>query len=194
MQDWKFELVAAPEPGARTQGHVDWGDPVVSGWDWPYVAVRGLEPGPAVLVTAGIHGSEYPAIDAAAALGIPAIIAEDGGAGEYSPEIAARMLEGCENVLRSLGALRGPVRPMPPARRFDSFVWPRSRNAGFFKPMVRVGNQVKAGTILGTINDFFGEIIETAVSEIDGQVLFLVVSPAIAHDGLICGIGATATI
>jgi len=327
MQDWKFELVAAPEPGARTQGHVDWGDPVVSGWDWPYVAVRGLEPGPAVLVTAGIHGSEYPAIDAAvqlgatldpatirgqvlclplmnpgafqerlayvspvdnlnlnrlfpgkpkgsfserlawllveramrhadayldlhggdlpealapfsiyqetgdaaldarsqamaaafgssavmahkpaggpisglsfaaaAALGIPAIIAEDGGAGEYSPEIAARMLEGCENVLRSLGTLQGPVRPMPPARRFDSFVWPRSRHAGFFKPHVRVGNQVEAGTILGTINDFFGEIIETAVSEIDGQVLFLVVSPAIAHDGLICGIGTTATI
>lgn len=321
MQDWKFALVPAPEPGGRTQGHVDWGDPVVSGWEWPYVAVRGLQPGPAVLVTAGIHGSEYPAIDAAvqlgatldpaairgqvlclplmnpgafqerlayvspvdnlnlnrlfpgkpkgsfserlawllveramrhadayldlhggdlpealvpfsiyqetgdaaldarslamvaafgssavmvhrpaggpisglsfaAALGIPAIIAEDGGAGAYSAEIAARMLAGCENVLRSLAVLAGPVRDMPPARRFDRFVWPRSQHAGFFKPLVQLGNQIKAGTTIGTISNLFGQVIETVIAGIDGQILFLVVSPAIAHDGLICGIGA----
>ncbi len=105
----------------------------------------------------------------AAALGIPAIIAEDGGAGEYSPEIAARMLAGCENVPCGLGVLLGPVRDMPAARRFDSFVWPRSRHAGFFKPDVRVGNQVEVGTILGTISNLFGEIIETVMGEIDGR-------------------------
>ncbi len=324
MQDWRFPLVPAPAPGSKTQGHVAWGDPVLSGWDWPFVAVRGAEPGPAVLVTAGIHGSEYPSIAAAvrlgasldpstisgqvlclplmnpgafweraayvtpadglnlnrvfpgkpkgsfaerlawqlvekamrhadafldmhggdlpealvpftiyqetgdatvdarsrlmasafgspvllaqrptggpisglayataAGLGIPAIIAEDGGAGVYSDEVTQNMLSGAENVLRTLGVLSGPVRNMPPPRRFDSFVWQRSRHAGFFKPRVKVGDEIAAGTVLGTIGDFFGGTLEEVVAEADGQVLFLVISPAIAQNGLICGIGAS---
>ena len=44
-------------PGAKAQGFVDWGDPVLSGWQWPYVAFNGASPGPALLVTGGIHGS-----------------------------------------------------------------------------------------------------------------------------------------
>jgi predicted deacylase len=325
MQEWKFELVPAPAPGARRQGRVAWGDPVVTGWDWPFVAVRGAQPGPAVLVTAGIHGSEYPSIDAAvrlgasldpasvrgqilclpllnpgafweraayvspvdnlnlnrvfpgkpkgsfserlawllvekamrhadayldmhggdlpealvpftiyqetgdaavdgrsrmmasafgspnvlvqrptggpiaglayaaaAGLGIPAIIAEDGGAGVYADDVAQRMLDGAENVLRSLGALAGAVRNTPPPRQFESFVWQRSPHAGFFKPRVQVGDTVAAGTVLGTIGDFFGRTVAEIVAEADGQILFFVISPAIAQNGLICGIGASA--
>jgi predicted deacylase len=325
MDHWKFDLVPAPAPGGKTRGLVDWGDPVVTGHDWPYVAVRGERPGPAVLVTAGIHGSEYPSIDAAmqlgatldpaevsgqvlclpllnpaafweraayvsppdqlnlnrtfpgkpkgsfterlawllvqramrhadayldmhggdlpealvpfalyqktgdaavdarseamahafgstallaqpstggqlaglayataASLGIPAIIAEDGGAGEYAPEIAAKMLEGARNVLRSAGVLDGPVRNTPPPRRFGSFVWVRAEQAGFFKPSVRVGDEVAQGVALGTIGDFFGQVVETVVAAASGQLLFLVVSPAVSRGGLICGIGASA--
>jgi predicted deacylase len=322
MQDWRFPLVPAPAPGQKTQGFVDWGDPVVSGWDWPYVAIRGAAPGPAVLVTAGVHGSEYVSIDAvvqlgamldpaaihgqvlclpllnpaafegrvayvspvdtlnvnrtfpgkaegsmserlawllsekairgadalldlhggdlpealfpfslyyetgdaaldersramavafgspavivhrqagapiagltvttAGDLGVPAIIAEDGGVGIYDPALAARMRAGAENLLRSLGSLEGPVRVNPPPRVFSAFVWLRSETAGFFKPAVAVGAEVAAGTVLGTIRDFFGRTVETIVSPVAGQLLFLVVSPAIGRDGLICGIG-----
>ena len=325
VDGWKFELVPAPDPGARVEGQVAWGDPVVTGWDWPYVAVRGAQPGPAVLVTAGIHGSEYPSIDAAvrlgasldpesirgqvlclplmnpgafweraayvspvdnrnlnrvfpgkpkgsfterlawllvqramrhadafldlhggdmpealvaftilqetgdagidsrsramaaafgspallvqgpaagpvsglayaaaADLGIPAIIAEDGGAGMYSADAADRMVAGAQNVLRSLGVLTGPVRNTPPPRLFEAFLWLRARKAGFFKPRVRVGDDVAAGEILGTVGDFFGRSVEEIVVPQAGQVLFLVVSPAISADGLICGIGAAA--
>src|SRR5215468_2546192 len=258
MREWRFELVAAPAPGSKVQGHVAWGDPVLTGWDWPYVAVNGTEPGPAVLITAGIHGSEYASIDAvvrlaaaldaktvkgqvlclpvmnpsafwertayvspvdnlnlnrvfpgkakgsfserlahhlveramrhadayidlhggdipealvpfniwyetgnaevdrrslamaeifgapalitqrsagapvaglayatAAMLSVPAMIAEDGGAGQYDGAIALRMLAGVENVLRSLAVLDGPVRNVPSPRRFDRFSWIR---------------------------------------------------------------------
>lgn len=41
----------------------------MTGWDWPCVAVNGASPGPAVLVTGGIHGSESAAIDAVVRLG-----------------------------------------------------------------------------------------------------------------------------
>jgi predicted deacylase len=69
MSDWRFDLVPAPPPGTKATGFVDWRDPVVAGWEFPYVAVNGAEAGPAALVIAGIHGSEYVSIDAAVRLG-----------------------------------------------------------------------------------------------------------------------------
>ncbi|HEY8012641.1 MAG TPA: succinylglutamate desuccinylase/aspartoacylase family protein, partial [Dongiaceae bacterium] len=278
MNRWKFDLVPAPPAGGKIQGHVAWDDPVLAGWDWPYVAVNGALPGPAVLVTAGIHGSEYPSIDAAirlgaaldpqqmrgqilclpvmnpsafwerapyvspvdnlnlnrvfpgkakgsfservahhltqrairhadayidmhggdlpealvpfaiyhesgdakldaksaamaqafgspslliqrgadapvsglayataAGFGIPAILVEDGGAGQYDAGIAQGLLAGVENVLRSLEVLPGAVRNMPPARRFAKFTWVRTKEAGFFRHEVKVGDEVAAG-------------------------------------------------
>lgn len=323
MSDWKFPLVPAPAPGKKRQGHVAWGDAVLTGWDWPYIAVHGLQPGPAVLVTAGVHGSEYTSIDAAvrlaarldplqmhgqvlclpllnppafwqraayvcpidnlnlnrvfpgkplgtfterlawhvterairhadacfdlhggdipealvpftiyeqsgdaaldarsrviaeafglpvmlaqnpgtspiagpayataARLGVPAIIAEDGGLGVCDPAGADRLLRGAENALHALGVLPGGARAMPSPRTYENFVWVRSLHAGFFKPSVAVGDTVAAGAVLGSTGDFFGTMREEIVSPTDGQVLFLVVSSAIAEAGLICGIGA----
>jgi predicted deacylase len=322
MNAWRFELVPAPAPGTKAQGQVDWGDPVLVGWEWPYVAINGAASGPAVLVTGGIHGSEYASIDAvirlgagldpaavkgqilclpvmnpaafwertayvspidnlnlnrvfpgkpkgsfserlahrlvegamrhadayvdmhggdvpealvpfnlyyetgdpavdarsramaeaygapallvqrdegapvaglayatAARLGVPAIIAEDGGAGTYDAAIAKRMLAGAENVLRSLEVIAGPLRNPPPPRRFAKFAWLRSRQAGFFRPAAEVGAEVAAGQVLGRLVDFHGRSLEEIAVPDAGQILFMVVSPAIGRNGLICGIG-----
>jgi predicted deacylase len=67
--DWRFPLVPAPPPGTKTTGLVDWGDRVLAGWEFPYIAVNGTKPGPAALAIAGVHGSEYVSIDAAVRLG-----------------------------------------------------------------------------------------------------------------------------
>jgi predicted deacylase len=322
MTGWKFELVPAPALGTKAQGLVDWGDPVLTGWDWPYVAVNGASPGPAVLVTGGIHGSEYASIDAvvrlgesldprsvkgqvlclpvmnpsafwertayvspvdnlnlnrvfpgkpkgsfserlahhfvekamrradayidmhggdvpealvpfniyyvtgdakvdaksqsmaevfgasalivqrqhgapvsglayatAAMLGVPAFIAEDGGAGQYDSAVAERMLSGLENVLRSLDVIEGSVRNVPPPRRFAKFAWIRSRDPGFFRPEVKVGDEVASGQKLGSLVNFYGRVIEEVITPDKGQILFMVISPAIGRAGLICGVG-----
>jgi hypothetical protein len=325
MDGWKFPLVPAPGPGKRAEGKVAWEDAVLRGWDWPYVAVHGSAPGPAVLVTGGMHGSEYSSIDAAVRLaagldpaevrgqvlclpllnppafwertayvcpvdgvnpnrvfpgkpggsfserlawhltergirhadayfdlhggdipealvpfviyeeagdaavdqrtraiaaafglpvilakkvatgspisgtayaaavrlGVPAVIAEDGGVGRHDPAAADRLLAGARNVLAHLGVLSGGARPTPPAQEYARFVWVRSTHAGFFKPAVAVGDATKAGGLLGAITDFFGRKVEEVASPVDGRVLFLVVSSAIADNGLICGIGAS---
>ena len=322
MADWRYALVPAPAAGTKAIGNVDWGDPLLAGWQWPYIAVNGISPGPAVLVTAGIHGSEYVSIDAAvrlgasldprsvngqvlclpvmnpaafwertayvspvdnlnlnrvfpgkpkgtfserlahylveramrhadafldlhggdipealvpfniwyetgnaavddksrsmaeifgaaalitqrshgapvaglayataAMLGVPAMIAEDGGAGQYESGAALRMLDGVENVLRSLAVLDGPVRNVLPPRRFDRFSWVRTREAGFFRPEVKVGDEIAAGGRLGVLVDFYGQPLEELTSPDNGQILFMVVSAAIGRAGLICGIG-----
>jgi predicted deacylase len=325
MSEWKFDLVPAPPAGGKIKGHIAWEDPVLAGWEWPYVAVHGTLPGPAVLVTAGIHGSEYCSIDAAirlgaaldpqrvrgqvlclpvmnpsaywerapyvspvdnlnlnrvfpgkakgsfservahhltqrairhadayidmhggdlpealvpfaiyhetgdaaldarsaamadafgspallvqrsteapvsglayataAALGVPALLVEDGGAGQYDAAIAEGMLAGVENVLRSLEVLPGGARNLPPPRRFEKFSWVRSEGAGFFRHQVKVGDEVASGQLLGQLIDFYGAPVEDIATPVAGQVLFLVVSPAIAKNGLICGIGVAA--
>ena len=53
MAAWRFDLGEAPGPGSVARGTIAWGDPVLTGWDWPYVAVHGARPGPAVVITAG---------------------------------------------------------------------------------------------------------------------------------------------
>ena len=324
MSDWRFPLVSPPAPGEKRQGHVNWHDPVLSGWEWPYLAIHGAQPGPAVLVMAGVHGSEYSSIDAAvrlaakldphelrgqllclpllnppafwqrsayvcpvdnlnlnrvfpgkplgsfserlawqltehairhadalldlhggdipealvpftiyertgdsavdarslalaeafgqpvilaqaasdapvsgptfaaaAQLGVPAIIVEDGGLGVCDPSSVERLVAGAENMLRHLDLLGGAVRSMPSPQVYDSFVWIRSRQQGFFRPQVTVGDVVQAGSPLGTMNDFFGSILEEVVSPVSGRILFLVLSSALSEAGLICGIGAS---
>jgi len=325
MSAWKFELVAAPSAGSKIQGFVDWGDPVLSGWQWPYVAFNGASPGPALLVTGGIHGSEYVSIDAvirlgaaidpkklrgqilclpvmnpsafweraayvspvdnlnlnrvfpgkakgsfterlayqlvqkamrhadayidlhggdvpealvpfniyyetgnatvdgksramaeafgapamllhrasgapiaglayatAAAMGIPAMLAEDGGAGQYEAAIATRMHDGLQNVLRVLDMIPGGARNMPAPRRFEKFNWVRTQGPGFFRAEVKVGDEIKTGQALGKLVDFFGQTLEEIKAPDKGQILFMVVSPAMSKDGLICGIGVEA--
>jgi len=125
----------------------------------------------------------------AALMGVPSFIAEDGGAGHYEAAIAERMLAGVENVLRSLAVLDGPVRNVPPPRRFARFAWIRSREAGFFRAEVKVGDEVAAGQALGRLVDLHGRPKETVAAPEKGQILFLVISPAIGRNGLICGVG-----
>lgn len=318
MTAWRFDLVEGPAPGTAARGHVAWRDPVLAGWDWPYVAVRGASPGPAVVITAGFHGSEYPSIDAvarlgatldpatvrgqvlclpvmnppafwertayvtpldglnlnrvfpgkatgrfserlahhlfarairaadayvdlhggdlpesllpfsvhfesgdavtdarsramaeafgspniikqsdaltpvvgqaftaAAKLGIPSIIAEDGEAGMHQAAASDRLLWGLENVLRRLEILPGGARPVPPARHFARSVSFFAPVAGFFKATAALGDEVEEGQCLGRLGDFFGATLGEVMAPASGRLLYLVVNPAIAKGGIV---------
>jgi len=322
MAAWRFDLGEAPGPGSVARGTIAWGDPVLTGWDWPYVAVHGARPGPAVVITAGYHGSEYPSIDAvvrlgatldpatvsgqvlclplmnpaafwqrmayltpldgrnlnrvfpgepqgsfsqrlayqsfaraigradayidlhggdlpesllpfsvhfasgegtidarsramavafgsphviaqsdavqpvvgqaftvAAKRGIPSIIAEDGEAGMHQPAASDRLLWGLENVLRHLAVLPGGARPTPPARHFARSVSFFAPVAGFFTAAVKLGDEVTAGQSLGRLTDFFGATLGEVAAPVAGKLLYLIVNPAIAKDGILGGIG-----
>ena len=65
MNEWRFPLTGDLASGERRSGVVDWRDEVLTGWEWPFIAVNGALDGPSLLVTAGVHGSEYTSIDAA---------------------------------------------------------------------------------------------------------------------------------
>jgi uncharacterized protein len=128
---------------------------------------------------------------AAAAAGVPAVIAEVGGCGLLEESAVRTHVDGIGNALRHLQMLPGEVTPpRPDMRSVGRFVWLRSREEGWWQPDVRAGDEVRAGSSLGTMRNLFGDVIERIPAPEDGVVLFLTTSPAVAADGLLLGLGA----
>ena len=128
---------------------------------------------------------------AAAAAGIPAIIAEAGGCGQLEEAAVTMLVEGVRNALRQLDMLPGPVNPPRADRRaVGSFVWLRCTGAGFWEAAVRAGDEVGEGDLAGQVRNLFGDVLEEIRAPRDGVVLFLTTSAAVADDGLLLGLGA----
>jgi predicted deacylase len=125
---------------------------------------------------------------AAADLGIPAIIAEIGANGICDEASVAGHVRGIRNVCAHLGMLPGePAGGAAPAE-YNGWVWMRSSVRGWWQPRVAVGDQVRAGDVLGSLLDPFGEELEQVVAPADGCPLFLTSSPAVVADGLLLGL------
>jgi uncharacterized protein len=128
---------------------------------------------------------------AAADAGVAGITPEVGGCGLLEEEAIAAHVRGCDNVMRRLGMLEGAVEPPPrPQRSVARFVWLRCREAGWWQPSVRVGDEVAAGGRLGAVLDPFGDELEVVTAPEAGVPLFITSSPAVADDGLLLGLGA----
>ena len=83
---------------------------------------------------------------AAAAAGIPAVIAEAGGCGQLEADAVELLVGGVRNALRSLEMLPGPVDAIrPDMREVGAFDWLRCRDGGFWEASLRVGDEVEAG-------------------------------------------------
>lgn len=131
---------------------------------------------------------------AAAAAGIPAVIAEAGGCGQLEEGAVRLLADGVVNVLRHLEMLPGvPTPPSRPIRRVDSFLWLRCANAGWWEAAVGAGDEVAEGAIVGHVKNLWGDILEEIRAPQEGVVLFLTTSPAVGDDGLLLGLGADLT-
>lgn len=129
---------------------------------------------------------------AAAAAGIPAIVAEAGGRGLLTEEDVQRHLTGLRGALTAAGMLEADLdMPTAPAEQFlvETFTWPRCRQAGWWQAEVGVGDEVAEGQRLGAVLDSFGEEQEIVRAPHDGVMLFLTTSPAVTDDGLLLGLG-----
>ncbi len=66
---FSWSIVPEPAPGEKRSGYFSWHDTVLRELRWPYIAIRGRQPGRAVAIVAAIHGGEYPGILGALRLG-----------------------------------------------------------------------------------------------------------------------------
>jgi predicted deacylase len=135
-----------------------------------------------------VPGASYAA---AAALKIPAIIAEVGQQGIYEQGSVTRHLHGLREVMIYLKML-----PVVPDRRrnhilLTDFVWMYTSLSATYHPDVRVGEQVKKGQLVGELKDVFGETVEALLAPASGIVLFLVTSLAVRKGDPLLAIGVT---
>jgi predicted deacylase len=141
---------------------------------------------PHIMVSESIAGGTY---GAAAARGVPAILAEAGGVGQLDEESVAVHLRGLRNVLRLLGTLPGGPEPVAPPVRLTRFDWLRAEHAGCWYPAVRAGERVTQGRTVGLVKDYWGETLAEPRAPSDGVVLFVVTSLAINPTDPLAGIG-----
>ena len=114
--------------------------------------------------------------------GVPAIYAEYLGGGLCSPEGVSAYVRGCQNVLLELDMLKGPAVVGPQsavcveddrAGAGHMQVNHPTPGDGFFKPAVKLGQQMHAGDLLGTVCDVWGESITEIRAKYDGLVIVL---------------------
>jgi predicted deacylase len=116
---------------------------------------------------------------AAAAMGIPAVLAEVGGQGRWPRDDVALHAAGLRRVLRVAGLI--DAAPDAPAHRTEILpteAWMRATKTGYWHPAVAVGDRISAGTVVGEVQDAFGTVLERPAAPMDGVAIFLVTSLA----------------
>jgi predicted deacylase len=168
----------------------------------PYVLTVSKPVQPSKGHRAGAGGlSSYAA---AADKGIPAILAEAGGAGQMQEEAIALLVNGVGNVMRHLAMIDDANLEFQISKSkanktacsavativLTKFEWLYTKSTGVWYPKVAPGDAVREKEQIGTVGDLFGDTLEEIVSPVNGVVLFLTINPSVLEDGLLMGIGA----
>jgi predicted deacylase len=157
---------------------------LATGYGLRYVIQQHAGPGRAVTGSTSL---------AAAAAGIPAIVAEAGGCGLVEEPAVELHVRGLHRVLDLLGMARGRAHfedDRPPVY-LERFLWLHSKTAGWWQPEVGPGHRVAEGALLGTVASIDGwDLLEEVHAPADGVAMFLTTSPAVAEGGLLLGLGA----
>lgn len=122
--------------------------------------------------------------------GKPAITIESGKLGQTSEEDVLAIIRGTYNILKYLKMIDGK-----PELRFES-VWVEEltilrceQEEGLFFPLLSRGDHVQKGEVIGSVTDYFGNIIQTVVAPYDGIVLYIVATPPLSKGEPIASVG-----
>jgi len=122
----------------------------------------------------------------AAKRGIPGGTYELNTAGRLYPEESSAIVEGTLNVMRHLGMLSGPPKPLKgqpgttddqKAEAYSVAGTAHFTKNGLYRSDVKAGNVLKEGDIVGRVVDFSGEVLETIRAPASGIVLWKIDSP-----------------
>ena len=139
------------------------------------------------LVGSDIKGST---ISAAAALGVPGILAESGGQGIWEPHHIQVLSDGLDHVMLHLGMVEGTTNKLNETIVMNQFEWMRSEHDGCYYPEVHVGDIVTAGQHIGRVADFEGKTLQSIQTPVSGTVLFVITTLAINHGDPLLAVSA----
>jgi hypothetical protein len=111
-------------------------------------------------------------------MGKPALTTEGGELGIPAEEYVRRNVEGVFRLLRYFRMWPGEVQLAAQPIWFERTEVLRSSVAGTWHPVVRPGEAVAAGALLGAITDFFGNLLAEVRAPFAGVMLYVVATPA----------------
>lgn len=124
------------------------------------------------------------AYNEAGSMGIPGILLERGCKSLWSREEVDADKEDVRNVLRHLKVLDEPVRkPETPPRKLQKGYFESAGHTGLWYPVYRAGDRFAKGALLGTIKDYFGNILQEYHAKCDGVLLYQTISLNIIEGG-----------
>lgn len=111
--------------------------------------------------------------------GKPALTTETGYLGLPEPDMIAGNVTGAFRVMRHLGMLPGAVEKSPAVwlGRYEVLTSPET---GVWHHVVQRGHTVAEGAIIGRLTDFFGDEIAVIRAPFDGEVMYVVGTPAMS--------------
>ena len=109
----------------------------------------------------------------AASQGIPSILIERGGMGDWSYEEVSSTRRDVRNILCHMGIYQGvkDFRTYYPLDVADIRYQDAEEN-GLWYPFKKVGDMIQEGDILGEVRDYEGNVKEVSVAEFDGVLLY----------------------
>ena len=109
----------------------------------------------------------------AASQGIPSILIERGGMGDWSYEEVSSTRRDVRNILCHMGIYQGlkDFRTYYPLDVADVRYQDAEEN-GLWYPFKKVGDMIQEGDILGEVRDYEGNVKEVSVAEFDGVLLY----------------------
>ena len=125
----------------------------------------------------------------AAQEGIPAILVQSGGQGQFGEEDVARHLWGLINLTRFLGMQREEVERRRAPEVFTDLNWVKAERDGIYRSWVDAGEKVTRGQILGTFYDYFGRELKKELSPAPGTVLYAAMAPSMRSNRVLAAIG-----
>jgi len=120
----------------------------------------------------------------------PALTTETGYLGLPAEDMVRRNVTGAMRVMRYLKMIPGPVEMVQHPIWIERTEVLRSPATGTWHAAVERGHTVAQGTLLGTVTDFFGNLLAEIRSPFAGEVLYIVGTPAMSRGEPVGMIGA----
>ena len=120
----------------------------------------------------------------AGSIGLPGILIERGCMGKWSSEEVEEYKIDVRNVLKELKVLSGEkVNRNNNTKVITNTIYEDSVYTGCWYANYKVGDIVSRGDELGTVRDYFGNILHSCIAKVDGVVLYQVGSLSVLKDG-----------
>jgi hypothetical protein len=112
--------------------------------------------------------------------GKPALTTENGYLGLPEPQMIERNVQGALRLMRFFGMLPGEPELSPAPVWLAPYEVLTSPETGVWHPRVERGHTVSRGAVIGVLTDFFGDRIAEVRAPFDGEVMYVVGTPAMS--------------